>query len=704
MTNEIYLNRIRFEHFYNGVLTFDIVICNYDCLFCFSKEFRYNLKDNIKRRNIHEIKLENLSYINGKIISSVASDKQYLNENFGKNEEENNLIMDKNIRGECVISTNINIFIKQLKELFLVIKPKIHQMRFTGGEVTCKEFLSWLNKFITNYYETIKGDLDLIIETNGHRFKEDTTEKDYRAFINILLNKKYNKRIHVRISLKNPRDVFYEVLTKYGTREYLDNAIDFGIFCYLNGINFHYTFLANYLSVDDLILFKKKMQEKLENKGITDLDKQLEVFFDIFRKIEFERLFHYPILFKEYILADHILGKKRIKEEDLKLLEKDKNFKHIYTSVEEKFKNQKIFTNKHKAYYTRFYFRSLPTFKNDINKNIFINDIIQYKRLIELYSLTYDKLPDFKSRVKTLLKVDESIFENYEGIQKFWELAFRSRYLLENILNDELGKEITFKNISILNRIPLYPGMFYLRDFWNQANPDFFVYTLYSERKYIDKNNLFSIFSINSNPKSHAHTDISRAIPVLIEKKDYSSLIEDLDNNQVTNFDEIKVKVINISNYRVKYDKFNIIVPIYILKLEEVGKIEKFRTPFLGSVGGLYKNYFLNKKYDNLYYLNYFIWTGIKDKLAYKASVLKAYDYLFNKYEYISINENNSEKKERWLKMKYIEPVDDVLSEMGLIDDFTKIKADDTLKIKDFIMKISTKIDEKIRTQVLKND
>ena len=56
------LYRIRFENYYNGILTFDVHYCTYDCLFCFSKEDRYEVDNNIKNRNLRRVNIADLFF------------------------------------------------------------------------------------------------------------------------------------------------------------------------------------------------------------------------------------------------------------------------------------------------------------------------------------------------------------------------------------------------------------------------------------------------------------------------------------------------------------------------------------------------------------------------------------------------------------------------------------------------------------------
>ncbi len=707
LNKDIELVRVRYEYFYNGILTFDIRHCNYDCLFCFSKECRDKVNKKIKKKNIlHVIRLENLfcDETNKRIRlkgENSNSDLKIINDNFGVGYENNNLFVDNNVDGNYFILTNIPTFVNHLFTFFTIIFPNLTAIRFTGGEITHPAFLEWFNEFLKVYYIKRKGELNLIIETNGSRYSKEPLQEDFRTFLQILNNKDINPKVHVRISLKNPVNEFYEVLTKLGSKEQLDNAIDFGLFCLEKKIEFHYTFMANYLSIDDLIEFKIKIIKKLEDGRFGNYENNLKIFFKIFQNIEFERLFYYPILFKEFLIADKLLEKEKTINSSYDLISEDEDFKEMFNKMEKIVNNRSKFTNMHMAYYARFYYRSLPAFKSDIDLNIFFHGVKQYQRLVSLFKTTFKEIKKFSERVDHLVKGESNNFEGYEGIQQFWEHTFQSRYLLENVQEELIGKKLHFTDVSIVDRIPLYPGIFYLRDFWNQSNPHFFIYTLYSERKFIKSKNSYCIFSINSNPNSHAHTDISRAIPFIIDSKHNSDLIDKILRRRVININSIILEIVNITNYVLEYQGFKIIVPLFILKLDKIEddleKKEITGKPFLGSIGALYDNLYF--KGDNLYYLNYFIWTGLANEVDLEVSKKKAYKYLFKIFENLSIRKGSKQKYEKWLNVKYLEPKNEVIEDAELTQNFPVLGTLDSNQILDLIDKIAQNV-HKFRTMV----
>ena len=659
MTSEIYLNRIRFEHFYNGVLTLDIHHCPYDCIFCFSKGWRYLVTDNLKNGTVHELPLKNIIFNDKekKIGLRIENeDKDYIIFNFGKSESKNNLIKKKNKSGDCVIVTNPQEIVDKIETVFFKLKKDVDLIRFSGGEPTHPDFIEHLNNFMEILFQNKKlENIKFLVETNGYRFNDFIKgDFEYIRFIDLLKKYKDSKRMHVRISLKNPIPKFYNILTKCGMEENLENAIDFGIFCFKEGIDFHYTLVANYLSVYDLKFLKEKILEKLKNVPFI-VDEEQE-FFNIFNNIEFERLFYYDTIFKEYMIADKLLENQKFIEEQFKLFLKDiiwvKKYDEMKIIFEEKF------TNTHEAYYDKFFERTIPIFDEN-DGNPFHLDIIQYKTLKTLYKEIILSKGSPKRNLDFLKTSEKNKFNEYLGIQQFWELMFQSRYLLYHNRHEELCKQFEFKNISIINKLPLYPGIFYIFDFWHQAHPNNFIHTLYAEREYMElkisengEEKEYYVFSINCNPWTHAHTDISRAIPFFIETiENNKELIELIKSNEVVNLESLDVSIIDIRSYAVKYRNFEIIVPFYILKYVGSGIYQAKRTPFLGSIAAFYKE--SSKDSTNLIYLNYFFWTGIKkkeDKSNY--SIEKAFSYLEKFQNVLKIKEPD----ENWLKIFCFEP------------------------------------------------
>ena len=147
----IFLNRIRFEHFYNGVLTFDIFLCPYDCIFCFSKKWRYKSeqKGEDQTEKTYELKLNNIEFdlVKKKIkLKEENKDKEYIDFDFGPNEKHNNLIFRNKI-GDCVISTNPEELVKKIESVFIKIDENLKLIRFSGGELTHEDFIDLLNDF-----------------------------------------------------------------------------------------------------------------------------------------------------------------------------------------------------------------------------------------------------------------------------------------------------------------------------------------------------------------------------------------------------------------------------------------------------------------------------------------------------------------------------------------------------------------------------
>ena len=692
MNDEIYLHRVRYEHFYNGVLTFDIHYCNYDCLFCFAKDFRYEIEDKLGRNtnNLFEVKLDNIKYDkqeNKLHLIGPDSEKasNFIDCDFGKGDKHNNLIKKAQI-SNCVIITSVSTLVLKFNEIFYNLFPNLKTIRFSGGENLHLSFLPFLNSFIIDLSEKIKKDIIIIIETNGARFDISSNDKDIKEFIKIINDEKYKQKIHIRISLKNPTDEFYEVLTRYGKNQQLSNAIDFGLYCNNNKISFHFTIIANFLSIDDLITFRNKIFHKIKGN---DHKLKEKIFSEIIGHLEFERLFFCESIFKEYIVAEDIL-KNQGQSNELKVLLEDNIWKKKYN----KFKNhydKLAFSNAHRAYYHRFFNRIIPKF-NILSDNIFLEDLIQYKKLIKLFTESGSS-----SLIKNynFLKNTKNEFSGYAGIQKFWQMLYKNRFFLPNFEEFELSNTFLFKNISIIDRIPLYPGIFYLYDFWNQSHPNFFIYTLYSERKFlkIKKNGTYSnfyVFSINNNPNTHAHTDISRAIPFFIEDKSTNkNLIKQIIQEQVIDVDLIKLKLCDIRNYLVVFNKFQLSVPLLIVEFKELGSIEETKTPFLGSIGALY-----NRKNDfkDFYFLNYFIWTGINNlieigNLKTNHSFKKAFDYLYN---FKSLSKSGS-LKIKWLDLNFIEPKDEIMDLLNITNEFNSINIKDKNNLIKFMSEISTR-------------
>lgn len=682
----IELHRVRFEHFYNGVLTFDIHYCTYDCLFCFSKEGRNIVKKNLKNKTIKRVNLDNLffgeeykEYHRNRVNFNQNSMKykDCFNLNFGNSEYDNNLILKK-ITGDIVIETTVNQLIEKIQYILKLIKSPIKSVRFSGGDIVNSDYLDWFNDFIEKFIEKYGEKLILIIETNGSRYNTNQEDPVYNKFLKIIGKQENKRRIHIRISLKNPNDAFYKVLTKKGDKSKLYNAIDFGLYCLRKDIDFHYTIFANYLSIDDLIKFRKIIIQKLktiENEVYHQGFKSIEAAFDkIFKSIEYERLFYYKIVFLEYLHA-------------YDLLKGDIELRNKLNQINLKLNLEQNLNNREKAYYLRFLNRTVPKFKKN-SFNIFEADLIQHKKLLDLYSRNNQNL-------KVEIENEESIiFEGYKGILDFWELLFGSRFLIFRPNEKKFSSNLRFQNISIVNRVPLYPGIFYLFDFWAQSRPNYFIYTLYAERKCFSIDNGKSyIFSLNSNPDTHAHTDISRAIPIIIDstKSENKALINDLNKNNVIDINYVDLKIKEITSYNVNFEDFNINVPFYVLEFLTVDydKNNKKKTPFLGSIGALYDNLWIHK--DFFAYLNYFTWTGLDSTDQIKASIKKAIDYL---YDFQNLSEENQENF-KWLDLKILEPKDEIFESIGLKKKFIRLL--DNQDFKELLGELSEKNIEKIK-------
>jgi len=314
----------------------------------------------------------------------------------------------------------------------------------------------------------------------------------------------------------------------------------------------------------------------------------------------------------------------------------------------------------------------------------------QHKELIKLYIGSGSP-----SLIKSnkFLKDTENKFSGYGGIQKFWQMLYRKRFFLPNFEEFELSNTFLFKNVSIIDRIPLYPGIFYLYDFWNQSHPNFFIYTIYSERKFLKikkygKDSNFYVFSINCNPNTHAHTDISRAIPFIIEEKSTNrNLINKIIQDQVIDVKLIKLKLCDLRNYLVVFNKVQISIPLLIVEFKELGSIEKTKTPFLGSIGALY-----NRKNDfkDFYYLNYFIWTGINNlikigNMKTNQSFKKAFNYLYNFKRLI----RTDNLRIKWLDLNFIEPKDEIMDLLNMTNEFKSLSIKDKNNLINFINEIS---------------
>ncbi len=686
----IELYRIRFEHFYNGVLTFDIHYCTYDCLFCFSKEGRYKVENNLNSGRIKEVYLNNLYFFDesidyyGNRVNFNENSKIYENffeKEFGSSDDKNNLI-PKRFTGEIIIKTAARTLAEKIQYILKLSKFPIKSVRFSSGDVlNNNKCLDWFNEFIVEFFDIfLEENLVLIIETNGSRFNtQKQKDPSYAKFLELLKNETHKEKIHIRISLKNPNDAFYRVLTKKGDYLKLERAIDFGIYCLRHNISFHYTIFANYLSIDDLIKFKKSIMHKLDTIDGDYFNNRFntkeDAFNYIFKLIEYERLFYYKTIFKEYLVAHYLIkGDHSLKKyiQDLGWSKQLSEMASIY----------KIdYNGRHKAYYKRFLNRTVPKFKKNGFK-IFENDLIQYKKLKKIYeaylSQENTNLEDYE------IRDEPNLFDGYEGILDFWELAFGSRFLHYRPNKEEISLHLKFQNVSIVNRIPLYPGIFYLYDFWAQSKPNYFIYTLYTERKCIKlKNDEYYIYSLNCNPDTHAHTDISRAIPILIKKSNFRSgrndLIEDLQNYHVIDIKDAELKLRNVVNYEIDFENFEINIPFFILELKEINyNYKKIKnTPFLGSIGALYDNLWFNEEFTP--YLNYFYWTGIEYNESVNPSFRKAIKYLF---DFQSI-QKDEEDLDNWLQLKIIEPKDEILALLKL-----KSKLDDN-KHKFILNKIS---------------
>ncbi len=689
----IFLDRIRFEHFYNGVLTFDIHHCHYDCIFCFSKKWRYKFEEmrENQTKQIYEIKLHNIETdaINNKIkLREENEDIDYIDLDFGPNEKHNNLI-SRNKIGECVISTNSEELVNKLESVFVKLDDSLELIRFSGGELTHEDFIDSLNDFLELFYknDTLKN-VKFLMETTGYAFNINSNERFYKN-LEILAE---SKRIHVRISLKNPIYEFYEVLTKNGKANNLENAIDFGIYCYDKGIDFHFCIVANYLSVYDLRVLRDKLFEKLKTIKSKDIEKE---FFDIFNNIEFERLFYYGPLFKEYIIADKLLEHNTFSEEQFKFILKDKRWFENYKIMNTKFRGEK-FTNTHEAYYDKFYERSIPRFPKEYGTP-FRLDIKQYKLLRNRYKEHFSEGLRPKKNLNFLKPRKKEPFIGYQGIQEFWELFFNSRYLLYHNRNEKLSKEIEFHNVSIINKLPLYPGIFYIFDFWHQAHPNYFIHTLYAEREYLkisitEKNEMkeYYIFSINCNPWSHAHTDISKSIPFFIENTEINKpIIDRIKLEEVIDVGTLIVSISDIRNYIVGYKDFNINVPFYLLKYIKAEKIKEENTPFLGSIAALYNQPIKNAK--EFIYLNYFFWIGIeKGRIKENYSIIKAFDYL-EKFQKLT----DQESPITFFEIECFEPKMFLIEKLvnnesfNFKDEFNELSPKKEKNIDDFIKKFS---------------
>ncbi len=669
----IELHRVRFEHFYNGVLTLDIHYCTYDCLFCFSKEGRYKVEENLDSGKIRKVYLKDIYFFdenkehNENRVNFNENSKiheEFFEKEFGISDDKNNLIPKKYI-GEIIIITSTRTLVEKIKHILKLKNFPIKSIRFSSGDIVNSEFLDWFNEFIVEFFNKFqKENLILIIETNGSRFNlQKDIDPTFAKFLELLKDETYKEKIHLRISLKNPNDAFYRVLTKKGDNLKLKRAIDFGIHCLKNNISFHYTIFANYLSIDDLIQFKKLILQKLDviDKSFFKdrFDNKEDAFNHIFKLIEYERLFYYKTNFKEYLVAYYFIkGDYNLKKyiEDFEWSKKLREMASIYKLE---------FNGRHKAYYKRFLNRTVPKFKKN-GFSIFENDLIQHKKLLKIYE-EYISLQETSN-----LKVDEkqresNSFDGYKGILDFWELAFGSRFLHYRPYKGKLTLNLKFQNVSIVNRIPLYPGIFYLYDFWAQSKPNYFIYTLYAEREYMKlKNDEYYVYSINSNPDTHAHTDISRAIPILIKKSKFgnekANLIDDLEKNHVIDIEDLELELKNILNYVINFENFEINVPFFILELKIINyNSQKIKsTPFLGSIGALYDNLLFYEKYTP--YLNYFYWTGIKYDKQVNPSFRKAIKYLF---EFQSIQKDEEDMLD-WLQLKIIEPKDEILELLKL--------------------------------------
>ncbi|MHA1697600.1 MAG: hypothetical protein ACTSWN_02025, partial [Promethearchaeota archaeon] len=546
--------RIRFEYFYNGVLTFDLAKCNLNCLFCFAKITRKNYKnlDNIKI-NLNDIEFKIGAENNENTIILKNKDLvNYINLSFGK--EENNLINKEyeNKKRIKVVFTvdNISELILKIKEI-ISLKPSFRSFRFSGGEIS--QYFDWFNEFLEKFFEDSNNNLNLIIETNGTFFNEENTRTDNESkFLELLKkitkNKKKKNRLYIRISLKNPYHAFYKVLTQNGSEKNLEQAIKFGIFCEKHGINYHYTFMANFLTLDDIYYFKVRLNK------IKELKENPSFFMKNFMKLEFEKMFYYKGVFEEIIIATYLLEKDECQTDVFaNLLKKVDKYTQDYKEQAESRRKKQFseFTREEKDYLDLFRKRAFPTFK--IETNIFQQQLKHLKNLMNSYLESLTKEKDQQNRSKINGKKDNvQIFDGYEGLQEFWMRAFQNRYFLQN--NMEFPKKyITFKNVSLLDRIPLYPGIFYTRDFWKQNNPSFFSYALYAESEYLELATDTYLFSINANPHSHAHTDISRAIPIIIRidknNRNKQKIINKIRNNQVIFFEEISAYIQDFSNY-----------------------------------------------------------------------------------------------------------------------------------------------------------
>ncbi len=227
----IELYKVRFEHFYNGVLTFDIHYCTYDCLFCFSKQGREIVKENIKNKTLKRVNLEDLFFgeenkgNNGNRVSFNQKSmvyRKYFNLKFGNFEKDNNLILKK-ITGDIVIETTVNQLIEKIQHILKLIKSPIKSIRFSGGDIINSDNLDWFNDFIEKFIEKYGEKLILIIETNGSKYNTNQEDPVYNKFLTIIGKPEYKQKLHIRISLKNPNDAFYKVLTKKGDKSKLHN-------------------------------------------------------------------------------------------------------------------------------------------------------------------------------------------------------------------------------------------------------------------------------------------------------------------------------------------------------------------------------------------------------------------------------------------------------------------------------------------------
>jgi uncharacterized Fe-S cluster-containing radical SAM superfamily protein len=611
--NEFELLKIRFEYFYNGCLTFDFPECDYDCKFCFSKEYRKKFSDYKKKNEINPIHFNELNF--NQFPKQIPEKyKNLINTDFGNiaNKDYQHLLLKtmENSKNYFLVS-DIDDFINKIPQIVQLIPYKFNKIRFSGGEILCR--LDWFNIFLEKFFANPDLiNIKLIIETNGSRYNKESSE-----IIELIRNiEAHIDRVYLRISLKNPNEKLYQVITNSKYSGFL-NALQFGVYCYSKNIRFHFSVMANYLVLDDFYLLKTKLIEIGLNQKIV---------WEIIKNMEFERLFLYDGVFYEYLSIIESLDLTSNFQFDVILDDRYKNLVQIKRNYLNSIKDPK-FKNSLISYYYRFIERTVP--------QIIIKD---YPIFIK------ENQPPYKIITNDLLKSENSnneteksqklIYNGYEGIASFWKDSLLTRFFFEGDNKTQLTKSITFRNICLLNRIPKYPGIFYLKDFWNYSNPYFFIYALYSD---FHQGNIFEdyyVFGINFNPDSHAHTDISRAIPIVIDNKKFPELIMNIEKNQVINLKEINVEIRAKTEYSIKYDIFELKVPFLVLELSPIQeKYEIFYNdkeihPFLGNLDALYKTVEITNKY---YYMNYFIWTGI-GKQNYESTVKKAQDYL-DKYQ-----------------------------------------------------------------------